>query len=1069
MSLTELLDDFRKYKTTNSDFHSGNVYEHSVWSAMYTNWMMETNHPNTKDVEKSWKKILVFAALLHDIGKCGDENLVFFDKPNHPEIGGYYFDRGYYITVEGKHLDLRRILEEAGLSNAYKIISFIVKSHWLIGGVMNKPNIDPWYLYAEFNKFCIKNGYAYENIQCLFEIVYIVWTADLMATQRFPHSLNNFPLSLENPPAIHPGKNCYTYLGVDKATFREKMIGFYTSPFPSVPSVSSQPSHIGSGEFILDGRVYSLSNHANPFIWNPIPKLLRNRSALSEYQYLRQACVKRMTDPLKIPLFQSFPTVISGKSREEIATLYAIVSVEFSEWRYSFPIDVQNRWESSELKMVDKKTKLYFGRGYKSCEPPNISNSRGMWAFLDKKFAYTYAIGRDDDVKFPTRGYCWNVLTYHPIRPLRLLNLSLRSVRDKVRNDMKEMPLENWFISLGVIDHTETPMYSDAIDYMFPLDIDPSSPDRVSQTEIDIEVVKNLAEVYPDIDGWYIESKAMPLEIVIFKPFDSLEMLRHESFDSDRLKPVLDRCEMREPKVVAPAVKRASNALVAPKAVQGPREKCEKKISELFADRKLVCLHYPDKKVMCYLLEELLNRSIVSEEVYQKVLQELEKGEVNVNIIGDTTTTTRVRPSAPVAPSAPVSFFDRLSTKLLSASNGMLTADKIRKMWEKTVENSSHTTRRITDKNADFFALQVVKATGCRITVKSVRKMWADSITYMDLMAQNIEVLSGGYITADEALQVWETVCSYKNTSSSCREQYAREIAGESSGLMEILDVKRLWGESEKELKEWTEKVYKMEFTDPICDEKANTPDTTSYKSLSDFLDNHVVKPQTAFFLVVGHANRNSELAKIRTYPNFIRNCKAPHVVTVLLDKKYSHTLTETFYPVVNELYEISELLPATRKNDMGPITPTNPSDPIVQKLRRYSDKVRGLGGLFFFVNYATFRAPAARIETMNLFDWLHNFPAIKIEWTFNSDYLSFVDTVIRFKYTDSVNYPEVVSDGRKLSLVCNKCDHTYVHKGNKPPAEDPKDWMNPEPKVPDIIMNLQSWRYNGTNSEPVE
>lgn len=271
------------------------------------------------------------------------------------------------------------------------------------------------------------------------------------------------------------------------------------------------------------------------------------------------------------------------------------------------------------------------------------------------------------------------------------------------------------------------------------------------------------------------------------------------------------------------------------------------------------------------------------------------------------------------------------------------------------------------------------------------------------------------------------------------------------------------------------EKVYEMEFvgksfrtSHPIYIEESGVhiPDTTSYKSLSDFLDNHVVKPQTAFFLVVGHANRNSEFAKVRAYPNFIRKCKAPHVVTVLLDQIYSDTLTETFYPVVNELYEISELLPATRRSDLGPIIPTNPSEPIVEKLRRYSEKVQGLGGLFFFVNYATFRAPASRIKTTTLFDWLYNFPAIKIEWTFDSDYLSFVDTVIRFKYTDSVNYPEVVSDGRKLSLVCNKCDHTYTHKGNAIPAEDPKDWMNPKPKVHDVIMDLQLWRYNGTNSE---
>lgn len=156
-------------------------------------------------------------------------------------------------------------------------------------------------------------------------------------------------------------------------------------------------------------------------------------------------------------------------------------------------------------------------------------------------------------------------------------------------------------------------------------------------------------------------------------------------------------------------------------------------------------------------------------------------------------------PATPETSCPPGSFFDRFSEKLLSASNGMLTADKIRKMWKKTVENSN-TTRMITDTNADFFGFQVVKATGCRITVKKVKKMWVDTITYMDLVAQNIEVLSEGSIIADEALQMWRDVCSY--TTTGHQEQYARDIASESNGLVKRSDVKWLWGESEKEWKE---------------------------------------------------------------------------------------------------------------------------------------------------------------------------------------------------------------------------------------------------------------------------
>ena len=483
-AVSALLHDLQLYKTTNVDFHAGDVYQHSVWSAMYTNWMFQTKHPNTAGVDEIWKNVLVVAGLLHDIGKGGDGNLVFFDKPNHPEIGGYYFDRGYYTTIDKKRIDLHQVLLEFNLEKYYKIIAFLVTWHWMIGGVLGKsvPAKEAWQIYGEFNKACLSSGYSYEHAECLFELLYIVWTSDLMATQRFSYPVNDFPLALENPPATHKGANIYEKLKIDKATFRKDVISHYNTPFV-VPVI--EPSfELRNGSIIITGgKAYSrYVKSGNPFLWTPeeMSKVSPKFNNKEFFEGNLKACQDRMTSPLQIPLFQSFPTVLKGLNRNDITRLYAIICEQNAEWVYSFPIPVKDSWNGQDLKLIKDNTNVYFGRGYEYCEPPNISNSRGLWAFLEKKYAYAYAVGRDTDENFPTKGYCWNILTMKTLKPLRLLNLSHRSVRDQVRKDFAGMPVESWYITLGIMDHKEFLVYSDIIDFMFPRDIDPSAAQRFS-------------------------------------------------------------------------------------------------------------------------------------------------------------------------------------------------------------------------------------------------------------------------------------------------------------------------------------------------------------------------------------------------------------------------------------------------------------------------------------------------------------------------------------------------------------------------------------------------------------
>ena len=125
-----ILADMEKYKTTNSDFHSGDVIQHSIWSALYMN-LFKIQSGIVKDIPKKYRYLMVVAAVLHDIGKCGDNVFTFFDKPAHPEIGGYYFEKGKYINI-----DLKQVIEEYDLKNHYTTIYFLVRWHWMIGGII---------------------------------------------------------------------------------------------------------------------------------------------------------------------------------------------------------------------------------------------------------------------------------------------------------------------------------------------------------------------------------------------------------------------------------------------------------------------------------------------------------------------------------------------------------------------------------------------------------------------------------------------------------------------------------------------------------------------------------------------------------------------------------------------------------------------------------------------------------------------------------------------------------------------------------------------------------------------
>ena len=54
----DLIKDFEKYKTTNTDFHAGDLIEHSTWAAFYVNDLF-TNLDMNNPLHKVWTQTIV--------------------------------------------------------------------------------------------------------------------------------------------------------------------------------------------------------------------------------------------------------------------------------------------------------------------------------------------------------------------------------------------------------------------------------------------------------------------------------------------------------------------------------------------------------------------------------------------------------------------------------------------------------------------------------------------------------------------------------------------------------------------------------------------------------------------------------------------------------------------------------------------------------------------------------------------------------------------------------------------------------------------------------------------------
>ena len=219
------IEQLKIYKTLNINFHAGDLYEHSVWSLLYTEYLMKyifdiTRYINLPEDElKYFSKMIGVSAFLHDIGKLQYDNTSFFEYPyifyyskeDHPFVGYEYLKKtmDYCILDEnfecsGDILDIDNLINDFGISldaDSKQFIRIMSLLHWEFGDVLKDYNNNPTnldnYAIEYINKvFSVLDTYneiiPNEQIYLYFYGLIVISIGDILASQSYS-SVNNYP------------------------------------------------------------------------------------------------------------------------------------------------------------------------------------------------------------------------------------------------------------------------------------------------------------------------------------------------------------------------------------------------------------------------------------------------------------------------------------------------------------------------------------------------------------------------------------------------------------------------------------------------------------------------------------------------------------------------------------------------------------------------------------------------------------------------------------------------------------------------------------------------------------
>lgn len=209
-----LLDQMGLYKSTNIDFHAGNLLEHSIWSLLFAEQLV-LNTPKYGTPGLDIQRKIAATAFIHDIGKMAPDNnkltkrisdFVYFSVPEHPIIGGDYIRGTKPFPFLDKNMnqvgsfDIQKLLNELGFQNDedIRVLAKIIDLHWELGNYIQKWNED--------TDLETVDGYinhvGSDETFAFFYALLIVSVADVLASQ--PYGMNNLTAELNHHSRFFP-------------------------------------------------------------------------------------------------------------------------------------------------------------------------------------------------------------------------------------------------------------------------------------------------------------------------------------------------------------------------------------------------------------------------------------------------------------------------------------------------------------------------------------------------------------------------------------------------------------------------------------------------------------------------------------------------------------------------------------------------------------------------------------------------------------------------------------------------------------------------------------------------
>jgi hypothetical protein len=242
-SIFLLLKQMSFYKTSNVDFHAGNLFEHSIWSLLYAEQLV-LNTPKIGIPNIDLQKRIATTALIHDIGKMTPDNpnsvkrsdeIISFSNPGHIKSGGDFIRGIRPLPILNENMkqigvfNMKALLNDLGFQTDREIedVAKILDLHYEFGKhLMKWQGYDDSQTVENFIKTV-----GDESFEFFYSLI-IVSVADIMASQPFgsnnltaelKHSSRFFPF-INNVPKKYRGSDFSDATAEKRNLFSERIL-----------------------------------------------------------------------------------------------------------------------------------------------------------------------------------------------------------------------------------------------------------------------------------------------------------------------------------------------------------------------------------------------------------------------------------------------------------------------------------------------------------------------------------------------------------------------------------------------------------------------------------------------------------------------------------------------------------------------------------------------------------------------------------------------------------------------------------------------------------------------------